>query len=497
VIAALEEPVEVATEPTIVGPQPGPQEAILASTADIVIGGGAAGAGKTWSLLIEPIRHVGNARFGAVIFRRTYPQITNEGGLWDEAQEVYPPLGAYPRENELEYIFPSGMTVKFSHMQHAKDRFSWSGSQIPMLGFDQLEEFEEPQFWFMLSRNRSARAGVRPYIRATCNPVPDDDPIGGWLHRLIQWWIDPRTGYAIPERSGVIRWFVRLREQLFWGDSRAELVKQYPGSMPKSLTFIPATLADNPALDLADPGYRASLMALPLVERERLLGGNWNVKATAGKVFNRAWFKSFLRAIPSDVVSWVRYWDKAGTEGGGKFSAGVLMGKRANGRFVIADIVRGQWSAGNRETVILQTARSDRPRGNVAIWVEQEPGSGGKESAENTVRSLAGFTVHAERVTGTKLARAGPLSAQVEAGNVDLLDPLGADPQGVTALEAFLREAQNFDGEHGVMDQIDGASGAFNKLTGEIDAATESAETVAHTRANYGRPLRARYGRAS
>jgi predicted phage terminase large subunit-like protein len=203
------------------------------------------------------------------------------------------------------------------------------------------------------------------------------------------------------------------------------------------------------------------LMALPLIERERLLMGNWKIRPTAGKVFNRAWF-GLLKTLPTDVVEWTRYWDKAGTEDGGAFSAGVLMGKRENGRFVIADVVRGQWSSMNRENVITQVTCLDHERhGNVDIWVEQEPGSGGKESAENTVRRLAGFNVRAERVTGDKLTRAMPLSAQAEAtnghGNVDLV----VGPWN----EAFLVEAQNFDGISGYCDQIDAASGAFNKLT--------------------------------
>jgi predicted phage terminase large subunit-like protein len=446
---------------TTVRPQAGPQEAFLSSPADIVIAGGAAGGGKTWSLLLEPLRHAKNRHFGAVIFRRTYPQITNQGGLWDEAAELYPAIGGIPREDDLTYRFPSGMSVKFAHMQHLKDRLAWKGSQVPLIGFDQLEEFEEAQFWYMLTRNRSARAGVRPYVRATCNPVPDDDPIGGWLNKLIAWWVNPETGYAIPERSGIIRWFVRLGDRLHWADTKGELIDRFPDVdlRPKSLTFIPAKLSDNPALERADPDYRAWLMAQPLVDRERLLAGNWKIKATAGKVFNRAWFKSFLKELPTDVSAWVRYWDKAGTEGGGKFSAGVLMGKRGNGRVIIADIVHGQWSALNRETVIKQTAEADRmKRGDVEVWVEQEPGSGGKESAESTVRNLGGFTVHAERVTGDKVTRAGPLSSQAEAGNVDLI----AAPWN----EAFLVEAQNFDGEHGFTDQIDAASGAFNKLMG-------------------------------
>lgn len=453
---------------TVLGPQPGPQEAFLSTTADIAIIGGAAGVGKTWSLLLEPVRHIDNMHFGAVIFRRTYPEITNEGGLWDEARELYPLLGARPRENALVYQFPSGMTVKFSHMQHAKHRFNWTGSQIPLIGFDQLEEFEQDQFWYMVSRNRSARARVRPYIRGTCNPVPDDDLIGGWLNKLLAWWINQETGYAIPSRSGVLRWFVRLAEQIHWGDSAQELYERFPDMdpdelQPLSMTFIPGLLSDNPALMKGDPGYMAKLLSLPLVERERLLKGNWKIKATAGKVFSRTWFKTRLGAIPNDVTAWVRYWDKAGTEGGGKWSAGVLMGLRPKG-VLVGDIVRGQWSALGREEVIRQTAEADRARKlDVHIWVEQEPGSGGKESAEETVRNLAGFTIHVDRVTGSKLTRAGPLSSQAEAGNVDLLAE-GAMGRQEAWHEPFLTEAQNFDGEHGYTDQIDAASGAYNKL---------------------------------
>lgn len=434
----------------------------LSSPADIVIAGGAAGGGKTWALLVEPLRHVENGNVGAVCFRRTYPQITQEGGLWDEAADIYPLLDGVPNQNDLSYSFPSGLTVQFAHMQHAKDRLSWKGAQIPVILFDQLEDFEESQFWYLLTRNRSARAGIAPYVRATCNPVPDDDPVGGWLNKLIAWWISPDTGYAIPERAGVVRWFVRLSEKLHWADSPEELQAKFPDQdvRPKSLTFIPATLDDNPILDAADPDYRAWLMAQPLVDRERLLHGNWKVRPEAGKVFNRAQFGVPLAAEParSEVIGAVRYFDKAGTAGAGKFTAGVLMLRLRSGLFLVADVVRDQWGASERETTIKQTAMADRQKyGDKArIWVEQEPGSGGKESAENTILNLAGFSVRAERVTGDKLTRATPLASQVQVGNVRVLQREWT--------EEYLAEMHRFDGVTGVMDQVDASSGAFNKL---------------------------------
>jgi predicted phage terminase large subunit-like protein len=454
----------------VIRPQRGPQETFLSSKADVAIAGGAAGGGKTWSLLLEPLRHLKNRRFGAVIFRRTIPQITNQGGLWDEAMELYSMLGAKPNGQDHFFKFESGMKVRFAHMQHVKDAKSWSGSQIPFIGYDQLEEFEEDQFWFLTSRARSAIAGVRPYIRATCNPVPDDDKVGGWLNKLISWWIDQDTGYAIPDRSGVLRWFVRRSNDVFWGDTREEMVERFPGSRPKSLTFIPALLSDNKVLEVNDPDYRAWLEGMPLVDRERLLNGNWKIKASAGKVFNRAWFKEFHAVEPKEIRRWVRYWDKAGTQGGGKYSAGVLLGQREdNGKWLIADVVRGQWSAHNRETIIKQTANADHQLGRrVTIWIEQEPGSGGKESAENTVLNLGGFEVRVDRVSGDKVTRAGPLSAQAEAGNIELMQRPWT--------EAWLNEAQNFDGEHGYMDQVDASSGAFNKLTLDVPQYVEEAD---------------------
>ena len=461
-------------ERKIIKPQPGPQEAFLASPADIAIAGGAAGGGKTFALLMEPLRHVTNKNFGAVIFRRTSPQIMKTGGLWDEAYDIYPDVGGVPTSGGAHgsrFVFPSGMDVKFSHLEHEKTRLEWKSTQVPLLLFDQLEDFTEKMFWYMQSRNRSAKAGIQPYLRGTCNPVPPDDLIGGWLNKLISWWIDQETGYAIPERSGVLRWFVRLSDKMYWANSTDELWKicktKYPDLdkesefRPQSLSFIPAKLSDNKILEQNDPSYRSKLLGLPNVERERLLEGNWKIKEAAGNVFNRAWFKP-VSVLPLDVVRWVRYWDKAGTaeseNPGSARSAGVLIGKRKNGRFIVASSVCNRWGALDREKVILQTAHSDRASYGRALvtWTEQEGGSGGKESAQSTVKNLAGFIIRTETATGKKIVRAQPFAAQVQAGNVDILEgPWNED---------YLSEMHNFDGLKGLMDQVDGSSGAFNKL---------------------------------
>ena len=174
-----------------------------------------------------------------------------------------------------------------------------------------------------------------------------------------------------------------------------------------------------------------------------------------GGMFHRDWFP-IVTDMPADVERAVRAWDKAGTAGGGDYSAGVLIAK-CGGTYYVVHVTKGQWSIGQRNQFIEMTAGADAARGlqRLEIWVEQEPGSSGKESAEFTIRMLAGHTVKAERPTGDKVTRWGPFAAQCEAGNVKLLKgPWNA---------AFLDElcaAPN--GKHD--DQIDAAALAFNKV---------------------------------
>lgn len=178
---------------------------------------------------------------------------------------------------------------------------------------------------------------------------------------------------------------------------------------------------------------------------------------------------NIVLACPEGLEAQVRYWDKAGTEGGGKFTAGVKVGKLEDGRYIILDIVKGQWGALRREKRIKQTARIDGL--GVTIWVEQEPGSGGKESAENTVRMLAGFNCKADKVNDSKDFRAEPFAAQVEAGNVLLLR--------AEWNEDFIKECETFpDGSF--KDMVDAAAGGFQILTGakELGFTEEDMEEI-------------------
>ncbi|MBS3742627.1 MAG: terminase family protein [Candidatus Cloacimonetes bacterium] len=272
-------------------PQKGFQEKFLASQADIVIGGGAAGAGKTYALLLEFMRHRKNKRFGGAIFRRTYQQVKNEGGLWDSSSELYPLAGAEPKESNLSWKFPSGAKLKFSHLEYEKNKYDYQGAEIPFIGFDELTHFSESMFFYLMSRNRST-CGIRPYIRATCNPDPDS-----WVYNLIEWWIG-EDGFPIPERNGVLRYFVKDGDTYVWGDSYDEVIDKADfvwDKLPenanykdyiKSITFISGSIYQNQKLLESNPQYLANLMSQDEATKKALLDGNWFVSSDETDIFD-------------------------------------------------------------------------------------------------------------------------------------------------------------------------------------------------------------------
>jgi len=282
-------------------PQEGYQMAFLSTSADIAIGG-AAGVGKTYSLLMEPLRHKDVPGFGSVIFRRTSPQIRNEGGLWDTSMGLYPFVNAKPRESNLEWVFSEETKLKFSHLEYEKNIHDWQGSQIPFIGFDELTHFSKKMFFYLLTRNRSV-CGVNPYVRATCNPDPDS-----WVADFISWWIDQDTGYAIPERDGVLRYLVVDGENYIWGDTKYEVIGKAwhileevvtksgidPNEFVKSVTFISGSIYDNKELLKTNPAYLGNLLAQDKATQAALLHSNWKVVLSDNDVYD---YYSFLGAF--------------------------------------------------------------------------------------------------------------------------------------------------------------------------------------------------------
>jgi len=444
--------------------QPGPQADFLRSPADICIYGGAAGGGKTVGLILEPLRYVSRVPgFTAAFFRRTTPQITNPGALWDESRNFYPRLGGTPHLGAREWRWPRGGKIKFSHLQFDTTVYDWQGAQIALICFDELTHFTAHQFFYMVSRNRST-CGVRPYIRATCNPDADS-----WVADFLGWWIDPESGQPIPERAGVLRYYIRVAGQIEWADRPEELLQHLPRPeelppgfelpRPISVTFIPAKVFDNPALLRVNPEYLAWLLSLPLLERERLLDGNWKIRPAAGLYFKREWC-----AIADDVpaeLDVVRYWDLAATEktefNDPDATVGIKLGRDRNGGYWLLDMVRRRANPGDVEKLLLDTAAQDGKR--VRIGFGKDPGQAGKSQALHLVRALSGFTVAPAPESGDKLTRFGPFSSQCRAGNVKIRrGPWNDDLFRV--LEGFPDLSHD--------DEVDACSGALEMLNPQM-----------------------------
>jgi len=417
-------------------------------------------------LLLTPMRFKNVPGFGCTIFRKNFKQIFNVGGLWDESVKFYGGIaGAEPKWSRGEWWFRDKegkliSKITFAHIDRDDDLLSFQGSQICEIGFDELTHFTEHQFFYMLSRNRST-CGVKPFIRATCNPDADS-----WVAKFISWWIDPDTGYAIPERSGKIRYFVRRDGIIYWANKKETLWEQFnlktpeEREEPRSVTFIMSSVYDNKILLSINPQYLANLKALPEVERERLLSGNWKIKPAAGLYFKKVDVGEFLQVVPDDVLWWVRCWDLAATEkdenGDAAYTAGVLIGKRKNGRYIIADVINRQLNADNVRKTILHTAQQDKARYKmVSIRLPKDPGQAGKAQAESYIKLLSGYPVKAVAETGSKEARAAPFAAQWQAGNVDLV--VG------DWNEAYLTQLENFP-EGKWKDMVDASSNGFDEI---------------------------------
>ena len=228
----------------------------------------------------------------------------------------------------------------------------------------------------------------------------------------------------------------------------------------KSVTFIASSVFDNKILLENDPSYLANLHGLSLVERKRLLNGNWKIRPAAGLYFKPEQTR-IVKNIPDELVVVVRAWDLAATEinilnKDPDRTAGVLMGRMRNGQYIILDVKRTASNAASVRAIVKSTAETDKVQyGCRKILIPQDPGQAGKEQAQSYIKALAGFSVKSKPVSGSKVTRAEPFAAQWQQGNVILLEG------GWNKI--FLNELEGFpDALHD--DQVDAASDAFSAV---------------------------------
>lgn len=384
--------------------QEGPQRIAAESEAQVIFYGGAKGGGKSRWLVHEACKWFDIPGRSCLMFRRTYPELKDEGSLWDEGKKIWPLLGGEMVESRLKCTFPSGASIALRHMQHEKDAEKYNGKNIGDVCLDELTFFTERQFWILLSCMRSTAEGDAPKLRATMNPDPDS-----WVLQFVDWYID-EAGYAIPERSGVVRWFGRIDGTLVWFASKAEAIAGGV-DMPMSFTFIGAKLWDNPALLALRPEYLANLKAMPPVDQARFLGGNWRIRRQAGDYFQEAWFpkrdadlisqKAKHHPTDEDVLRWFRIWDFASSPHKGDtidpdalapddndpdWTMGGLFGQCRDGRLLLKHLAMCRDTPGAVEEFVIQNARMDG-RGVIVI-LPHDPAQAGDYQVETMTKTI-------------------------------------------------------------------------------------------------------------
>lgn len=295
-------------DPYFISPQKGGQEKILSCPADIIIGGGSRGGGKTAALLLEALYDVYNPNFRALLLRN---EIEDLSDMIETSDMFYGQLGEYNRsKTDMRWNFRAGGFLKFSYhagnIEDFKKRFQ--GKQFAYIGVDEITHISYSKFKYLLTCNRNA-FHIRNRFIGTCNPDPDS-----WVAKFISWWIGD-DGLPIRERDGRIRYCFMDGDDvgnIIWGDSKHEVYLKTKDTIDrywtpdyskygkpedlfvKSVAFVEAKLADNEILLRSDPNYLSNLSNQPEEQRARDLGGNWKYKIAGDDIIKLSHMEKFF-----------------------------------------------------------------------------------------------------------------------------------------------------------------------------------------------------------
>lgn len=396
--------------------------------------GGAAGGGKSIALLMGALQYVDQPGYNALLLRKTFKDLSQPEALIDISKEWLSNTDARWNQSDHKWTFPSGAVLQFGHMESENDKYQYQGAAYHYVGFDELTQFTEGQYTYLLSRVRRRKTDQSSFplrVRGAANP-------GGVGHEWVK-----RRFIELPEDDDTV--------------DEEEMEKF------SARVFIPSGLKDNPHLDQDE--YRQMLAELDAVTRAQLMNGDWDI-AGDGNMFKREWFDNrIISEVPHGVnlIRKVRYWDLASTDeakaikekGDPDYTASVLQGLGDDGNVYVLEVTRDRLSPAAVEKLVRAKAERDGRTG-VAIWMEQEPGASGVASIFTYKKLMLGFNFRGDKPSGSKIERARTASAACENGLVYIV-------RG-TKTKAFLNELEAFPvGAHD--DMVDAFSGGIMKIS--------------------------------
>jgi predicted phage terminase large subunit-like protein len=431
--------------------------------ADVTLYGGAAGSGKSEIGVIDFLKYTDIPNFIGVMTRRTTPQLNGPGGLLSKAKRIfsqaYGPDEFVWRAKDGKFIFhKSKAEIYLKHFENDEADVNWQGAEANLFYVDEGTQFTQHMVQYIMSRMRNPSCPqVKPHLKITCNPSYD---------HFLRKWVEPylkEDGTPDRTKDGMLRYFTFQDGDFIWADTKEELVEKYGVGYDDilSFTFISATVDDNPIVKKINPKYVAWLKGLKGVERSRLLEGNWLVRESSSGYFKKEWCES-KSLLDLNIVSYCRAWDIAGSLPSDSlpnpdWTAGVLIGKTKDDRYVIVDVVRFRARFGEVMEQIIATAKSD-PEGTKII-LPMEPGQAGKAAGQMMIKDLIGegFSAHMRPSNKSKVIRFQPFAAAAQAGLINYLEAPWND--------TYFDELEGFDGSRRVKDdQVDATSDAFITL---------------------------------
>ena len=464
------------------------QEDFINSDSFITVYGGSAGSGKSYMGLMRFLLYIDDPNFFGYVFRLNATDMKGGGGLFQTACRMFKAYDSrvkYTKQPMCIY-FPSGATINFTGLDGESGLESIRGIEISGAMIDEGSQFDEDTVFWVTSRLRT-KAKMIPNLWITCNPLPDSY-LCKWLENH---YLYPRghvlddelvEGRPNKDTDGVLRWFLRIGNEIKWGDTKEELLNRYSKDfpldrntglttcMPRTFRFISATCHDNPPLLEADPNYVANLLNLPRVEKERLYYGSWYAREEGLGFFKRSWVE-IVNDCNVKIKRNVRCWDIASTKPTESnphpdYTASVQMGKGEDGYIYIFEARRDRLGILEVVDWIRDTAIEDRnySKARTETFIPQDPNAQAKYATKQWVMRLAseGIPVRVSNSSphNSKLDKFLPFCAVAEASMVRVVKGDWND--------MLLDEMESFTGKRSTAyikdDLVDCVSDGFSKL---------------------------------